>query len=209
MSAHYTQKIRLTMFTIQTIRQISIQTNNKLTPTLEALHKSGATCGLAAHIWKKEETLMLYWLYIWLEHNLNTVLNRAHTNNQQLSIFKGIFQLCMSICLWDQFIMSYLMSTGNQPIIKKINYTTNQGTHSKLKPVLRKTFNVSLCKHLTKLIYYTTHPSIFKLHMYCLQVITHECHVYNLQFSFILVWSFTCNVTYKFSEISSHCWLIK
>ena len=68
---------------------------------------------------------------------------RLHTSHQQLNsrvflfIFKDIYLHCISamyliyqsISLRDQFIMLYLVSTGNQPIIKKTNYTTNQGAH--------------------------------------------------------------------------------
>ena len=42
-----------------------------------------------------------------------------------------MYLIHQSICLQNQFIMSYLVSTCNQPIIKKINYTTNQGANSK------------------------------------------------------------------------------
>ena len=107
------------------------------------------------------------------------------------------------LCFQDQLIVSYLVSTGNQPIIKKSNYSTNQGAHSKKQNLpfskhdkigfehlrsqcLKKPLpNISLCKHLNKFIYYPTH----QLHKYCLQVLTHECHVYMLQCPFILIWS--------------------
>ena len=131
--------------------------------------------------------------------------------------FSGVYISAMyfiyqSICLQEQFIMPHQESIGKQPIIKKVttNYTTNQGSHSKqqnllfsqnfnmtferLSQCLKNTFNVSLWKRWTKLMYYPTHLSI--LHKYHLQVLTHECHVhvYMLQCYFILVWSFTCNL---------------
>ena len=43
----------------------------------------------------------------------------------------AMYLIDQSICLWNQFIVSYLVSTGNQPFTKKINYTTNQGARSK------------------------------------------------------------------------------